>query len=767
MGEDGRTAGTGTPPASGARHDPAVVGEGTGPLGEPLAKLVGAPTGRALGKLGLEVAEDLLRHYPRRYDHRAELSPLGRLRPGEDASVIARVAAAHQRPMRSRPGFILSVTITDGVNRLELTFFAKRAHALTYHREQLRPGVTAIFYGKVQDRYGTRQLLQPEFETLPDLDAEAAAVERIDAPIPVYPSAAGVRSRVIRECAGVVLDQLRPEDVPDPLPAAYRAAHRLPGLYETFRLLHRPHSDREWQRAQHRLRHEEAFVLQTALAQRRAVTRAQVAVARPPSPGGIREALLDRLPFTLTAGQREIGAVLAEEIAQPVPMMRLLQGEVGSGKTVVALLAMLQVVDAGGQAALLAPTEVLAQQHHRSITALLGPLAEAGLLGGAEHATRVALLTGSQGATARRQALAAAASGEAGIVIGTHALLGEQVQLADLGLVVVDEQHRFGVEQRDALRGKAATTPHLLVMTATPIPRTVAMTSFGDLETSTLRELPVGRPGVSTTVVPAWNERWMQRVWERVREEVDAGGRAYVVCPRLTPGEQDAPGVDDGVGPGVTDLLDLVDATRPPVAAVPDVAAHLGELPALSGVAVGQMHGQLPPDAKDAAMAAFAAGATPVLVTTTVIEVGVDVPDATVMVILDADRFGLSQLHQLRGRVGRGTRPGVCLAVSHAPPGSEAGRRLEAFATTPDGFVLAETDLRLRREGDVLGAAQSGRSSSLRLLRVLTDSTIIDEARAAARDLIARDPELTTEPALAAAVARRVDEDAAAYLERS
>src|SRR5690606_28379388 len=473
------------------------------------------------------------------------------------------------------------------------------------------------------------------------------------------------------------------------------------------------------------------------------------------------------LPYQLTDGQRRVGEQIAAELARPHPMHRLLQGEVGSGKTLCALRAALQVVDAGGQAALLAPTEVLAAQHHRSLLDLLGPLGRAGELGAAETATRVTLLTGSLGAAARRRALAEAADGTAGIVVGTHALLHSGVDFRDLGLVVVDEQHRFGVEQRDALRAKADKPPHVLVMTATPIPRTVAMTVYGDLEVSTLSQLPRGRSPIASHVVPAVEKpAYLERAWQRLREEVAKGHQAYVVCPRIgdePPGAEEADG-DPGSGelggpPGSGES-----GKRPPLAVL-DVAPALAE-GKLKGLRVGVLHGRLPAEEKDAVMRAFAAGDLDVLVATTVIEVGVDVPNATMMIVLDADRFGVSQLHQLRGRVGRGSAPGLCLLVTEAPEGTPARERLAAVASTVDGFRLAELDLEQRREGDVLGAAQSGRRSHLRLLSLLRDADLIREARVEALELVAADPELERHPALAASVAALVDEERAEYLEK-
>jgi ATP-dependent DNA helicase RecG len=525
--------------------------------------------------------------------------------------------------------------------------------------------------------------------------------------------------------------------------------------------MHRPADRDEWYAARRRLKWDEALGVQLALAQRRAASAADPATARPPRGDGILAAFDAVLPFTLTDGQREIGEVLAGELSRPHPMHRLLQGEVGSGKTVVALRAMLQVVDAGGQAALLAPTEVLAVQHARSIEALLGPLAQAGRLGGDDGATRVALLTGSLPAAARKTALLDAAVGTAGIVVGTHALIQDQVSFAELGLVVVDEQHRFGVEQRDALRGKAERPPHLLVMTATPIPRTVAMTVFGDLDTSTLTELPLGRSPISTTVVPATEKPgWLDRTWQRIREEVAAGRQAYVVCPRIGAdlAEYEAELAD-------IPIPDDMPSRRPPLA-VSDVFAMLSEGP-LAGLRLAPLHGRLTPDDKDRTMSDFAAGRVDVLVATTVIEVGVDVANATVMAVLDAERFGISQLHQLRGRIGRGQAPGICLLVTEAPEGTTSRERLDAVAATTDGFALAHLDVEQRREGDVLGAAQSGTRSQLRLLSLLRDEELITDARAEASAIVAADPDLSAHPLLAAQVAALVADEQADYLEKA
>ena len=758
-----------------------AVGAGPEALAQPLGKALGTRSANALAKLGIETVGDLVDHVPRRYDAPGRLTDLGSLQVGEHVTVVAQVRSTTVQGMRSRAGAMLKAVVTDGAGELDLTFFAKGKRALDFHEHQLRAGRTGLFTGTVSVYRGRRQLTHPQYQVFGadagDDEAEAA-IEDASRPIPIYPAGASVPSWQIHKAVQTVLGPLREADVPDPLPPELRERRGLPTRLEALRDVHLPQDDADWRRGRERLRFEEAFVLQAALAQRRAHVAREQATARPLPPPGTPSLLADfdaALPFELTGGQREVGEQLAHDLAADRPMQRLLQGEVGSGKTVVALRAMLQVVDAGGQAALLAPTEVLAAQHARSLRALLGPLAEGGLLGGAEHGTRVALLTGSLGAAARKQALLDAASGAAGIVVGTHALLGEQVQFADLGLVVVDEQHRFGVEQRDALRAKGDRQAHVLVMTATPIPRTVAMTVFGDLETSTLTEVPAGRSGVVTHVVPASNPVWVARTWQRVREEVDAGHRAYVVAPRIHPDPDVGSTEGAARAPGVAETDDVLEflvepedgGERAPLRAVLEVADELRATPALADVPVGVLHGQLPPADKDRAMADFASGRTPVLVSTTVVEVGVDVPEATVMVVLDADRFGISQLHQLRGRVGRGSAPGLCLLVSDAEPGTPARERLDALASTSDGFELARRDLELRREGDVLGAAQSGRASSLRFLRVLTDARLIADARTEATAVVEQDPDLAEHAALAGAIAERLDPEREEFLERA
>ncbi|MGC9498709.1 ATP-dependent DNA helicase RecG [Streptomyces sp. WG7] len=736
-------------------------------LQEPLKKVLGPATAKVMAEhLGLHTVGDLLHHYPRRYEERGQLTHLADLPMDEHVTVVAQVADARLHTFASSKaprgkGQRLEVTITDGSGRLQLVFFG---HGVHKPHKELLPGTRAMFAGKVSVFNRRLQLAHPAYELLRGGDDDGAeSVESwAGALIPLYPATAKLESWKIGKAIQTVLPSA--QEAVDPLPGSLREGRGLVSLPEALLKIHRPHTKADIEEARARLKWDEAFVLQVALARRRHAETQLPAVPRKPSPDGLLTAFDDRLPFTLTDGQQKVSREIFDDLATDHPMHRLLQGEVGSGKTMVALRAMLAVVDAGGQAVMLAPTEVLAQQHHRSVVEMMGELAEGGMLGGAEHATKVVLLTGSMGAAARRHALLDLATGEAGIVIGTHALIEDKVQFHDLGLVVVDEQHRFGVEQRDALRGKGKQPPHLLVMTATPIPRTVAMTVFGDLETSVLDQLPAGRSPIASHVVPAADKpHFLARAWERVREEVSNGHQAYVVCPRI--GDED----DDPKNPKNPKKKSKQppegDAERRPPLAVLDVAEQLAKGP-LQGLKVEVLHGRMQPDDKDAVMRRFAAGETDVLVATTVIEVGVNVPNATAMVIMDADRFGVSQLHQLRGRVGRGSAPGLCLLVTEMPEASPARQRLGAVAGTLDGFELSRIDLEQRREGDVLGQAQSGARTSLRVLAVIEDEEIIAEAREEAAAVVAADPELTGLPGLRTALDALLDEEREQYLEK-
>ncbi len=732
-----------------------------------LETVIGARTAKQFEPLKIHTVGDLMRHLPRRYYSGTELSDLSALREGEEVAVMAEVVEARvfnlsddRRYAQARKPR-LEATVTDHRGRLAVTFFGA-PRLITYWEKQLRPGARGIFAGKVTEFNRRLQLAHPDFVIVDEQGNivggaarnEALASTSQQALVGLYPMTGKLRTWTIAECANLALDSLR--DLADPLPETIRSRAGVIGLESALRAVHQPQTRAEIDGGRDRLRFDEAFALQLTMAYRRADAASRQAVPRARRTGGLLETFDATLPFTLTHGQIEIAEVIFEELGRAYPMQRLLQGEVGSGKTLVALRAMLAVVEAGGQAALLAPTEVLATQHYLTITRLLGELGHGGTLAAPEHATGVALITGSMAAAPRREASLRAASGEAGIIIGTHALLSAGVQFADLGLVVVDEQHRFGVEQRAALSAKAAARPHVLVMTATPIPRSVAMTVFGDLETSTLREIPAGRAEVSTVVVDAAQQPgWVERGWQRIVEEVAAGRQAFVVCPRIS---------SQNPGGAVEEIAGGADGPTP-ATAVEDLFAELQAGP-LAPVRVEMLHGQLPADHKDAVMARFVSGQTDVLVATTVIEVGVDVPNAAVMVICDADRFGISQLHQLRGRIGRGAHPGVCLLLTTAPADSLARQRLEAVAATRDGFALAEVDLEQRREGDVLGASQSGSRSSLKLLRVLADAELIGQARELAAECIAADPDLG-DPALADMVTDMEMDAAGDWLERT
>ena len=719
-------------------------------LDSKLSSVVGDRTAKVLtDAFAIKTVGDLMRHYPRRYLVRGELSDISKLVEGDEVTILAEVLSSTNRPLRGRKGSIFEVVVTDGTDKLSLTFFNQ-----AWREKELKVGRQGLFAGKVGIFNNKKQLSHPDYEMIPDGDDVDAAANSFAAKfLPVYPATAKMPSWKISKCVEMAVDSL--DEVVDYLPESIRTAHAYPTLQQALVQLHRPADLESAESARERLTFDEAFLLQSLLVLRRNELKKLNTISRKVIKGGILQAFDESLPFELTGGQRQVCAEIEADLALAHPMHRLLQGEVGSGKTIVALRAMLAVVDSGGQAALLAPTEVLAAQHLRTIEKLLGPLAQGGMLGSDEKATQVTLITGSQNAAARKAALALAASGDAGIVIGTHALLGEKVEFKDLGLIVVDEQHRFGVEQRDALKEKAQKPPHLLVMTATPIPRTVAMTVFGDLDVSTLRELPLGRQPITTHVIPVMEKpAFLERAWQRIREEVAQGHQAYIVAPRIEAGSDENADIDFLFGTESTDI-----------ASVEELAPRLHGKD-LAGLKLAMLHGRLSTDEKDATMKAFAAGEIDVLVSTTVIEVGVDVANATIMVIMDADRFGVSQLHQLRGRVGRGTSPGLCLLVTNSLAETPARARLDAVAATVDGFELSRIDLEQRREGDVLGASQSGTKSHLRLLRVLRDEELIESARRDAADLIATSLDLSGYPALRQELNAMQNDMAVDYLDK-
>ena len=702
-------------------------------LSDRLDYIVGAKAASPLDEVfGIRTVDDLLRHYPRSYVEGTTVRGADDEQPpeGEHVTLVDEITDAALLPIKSRPrDKLFRVTLGSGRGKVTATFF----HPKKWITDQLSKGTRVMLSGEVGYFRGAMQLTHPDFLVLDAADGRnrgsrslkmiADASQAVSGEVlqeafertfyPIYPASAKLQSWDIFNCVRQVLEVLDP--ISDPLPETLCTAHSLASEDEALRAIHLAENDADRQRARERLAFDEAVGLQWALVNRRHGELSQSGPAAPAKTEGLKQELLRRLPFELTVGQREVLEVFSTEIGATRPMNRLLQGEVGSGKTIVSVLAMLQMVDAGYQCALLAPTEVLAAQHLRSIGDVLGPLAMGGQLGGEDNATRLALLTGSMSQAQKKQVRAEIAGGEVGIVVGTHALLQDAVEFHRLGMVVVDEQHRFGVEQRDQLRAKAPAgiTPHLLVMTATPIPRTVALTVYGDLETSTLRELPRGRQPITTTAIFVKDKpAWLDRAWRRIIEEVAEGRQAYVVAPRI----------DD------TDSSGQSEQDQRPSATVEELYARLGS-EQLAGLRLGLMHGRLSGDEKDAVMAAFRAREIDVLVCTTVIEVGVDVPNATVMLVMDADRFGISQLHQLRGRIGRGEHASICLLASWMPPHSRAGRRLSAVAGTLDGFELADLDLRERREGDVLGRSQSGRAITLRLLSLIDHRDVIEAAR--------------------------------------
>ena len=742
-------------PVSDPDHDPLEVR---------LSTALGGRTAQAIEKaFGYRTVGDLLSHYPRRYARRGELTALSELKLDESVTIVAEVRSVTERPMRAKRGSILEVIISDGRAHLTLTFFNQ-----AWRAKDLRPGLRGIFAGKVGEYRGARQLAHPDYELFDPDDAAAPALDPsadpalargwAEQPIPIYPATSTVASWQYAKAVEQVLDVFASGPaLADPVPPEVRRVRGLVDFGRALQLVHRPATDADWHRAHDALRFQEAFVLQAALLRQRAERRAEPATSR--RPGRFSAEFAERLPFTLTDDQVTVGEEIERDLADGAPMNRLVQGEVGSGKTLVALRAMLAVADSGGQSAFLAPTEVLAGQHLRSLTSALGPDLAARL--------RPTLLTGQLPVALRRKALLAAASGSASIVVGTHALLGDSVTFAELGLVVVDEQHRFGVDQREALRLKGVETgsaPHVLVLTATPIPRTVAMTVFGDLDVSTITELPAGRSPIESFVVPlADHPGWENRIWQRLSEELAQGRQGFVVCPAIDPKH-----VEDADADEMSGDPDDPDGGPPrPAAAVLTVLEQVRANPLFADRRVEPLHGRMSSDEKDATMRAFAAGQIDVLIATTVIEVGVDVPNASTMVVLDADRFGVAQLHQLRGRIGRGGVPGLCLFVTHAELETPARERVDAVAATLDGFALAQVDLELRREGNVLGRAQSGGRSSLKLLRVARDGDLIADARTLAAEVLDADPALAEHPALAAALASRLDAAEAAFLAKS
>ena len=721
-----------------------------------ILKILGDRTAAVLEKsFGITTVNELLRHYPRRYEVRGELTDISTLIADDEVTILAQIERVSLR--RANGKNILEVIVTDGSANLSLTFFNQ-----AWREKELKAGRVGLFAGKVGVFKGKRQLSHPDYQLVPDgEDVDAVVAEFAGKFLPVYPATAKLPSWKVMQCIKLVTDSL--DELADYLPSELITKYKYPSLKQAFIDIHQPKELINAEQARLRLTFDEALLLQLLLGQRRAEIVKLSTKNRTPNTPVLVKAFEDKLPFKYTDGQQLVNEEIAKDLSNKYPMHRLLQGEVGSGKTVVALRAMLSVVDSGGQAALLAPTEVLAQQHFRTIKKLLGELADSGTLQAGEISTSVELLTGSMSAATKRAIHARLANGEIGIVIGTHALMSDGVEFEDLGLVVVDEQHRFGVEQRDALRMKAKQPPHLLVMTATPIPRTVAMTVFGDLDISTLRELPGGRAPIQTHLIPVLEKpHYLDRAWQRVREEVGKGHQVYIVAPRIVNPEKKLTEREMHAAQMLgEEFLDNQNMT-----AVEELAPELAT-GALKGLKIAMLHGRQSSEEKDQTMTAFASGEIDVLVATTVIEVGVDVPNASMMVIMDAERFGVSQLHQLRGRVGRGDVPGLCLLVTAAAEETQSMERLIAVSQTLDGFELARIDLEQRKEGDVLGSSQSGGKSHLRLLRVLRDEDLIESAREDALNLLKSDPTLSRHDQLLLEVEKLKDQESSAFMDKS
>lgn len=775
----------------------------------PLVLRLPKAAARKLADGGFETVNDLLSYAPTRYYQWGKLTDISSLVVGEHSTILARVVSASVVQNRSGKGVRFLVQVTDGSARLTCTFFAKNAYMLSHHQRLLRPGSTVLISGKVGEYHDTLQMVQPEFEEVEE-GSEIDAARRAGRPIPIYRTISGLPSWKIASLIDALLNAADDKISSDVVPDDVRTTHALFGHDKAIRMLHQPESPIDWQTARRSLAWEEALILQTALLGSRtgAVTQREELASTPghsaagrrsapslisgskspathgrdgtathedavleasadalamsqdssgqklvehgilttgatPATGRDRDLvtqLTQSLPFNLTASQQQAWNQIEIDIAQSAPMQRLLQGDVGSGKTVVALLAMLRAVESGYQAAMLAPTEVLARQHWYSLTAMLD---RSGIQ------VPVHLLTSKRAAGEKNQVLSSLSSGEPSIVVGTHALLQDTVEVPNLGLVVVDEQHRFGVAQREQLRRGRRLVPHLLVMTATPIPRTIAMTVFGDLDVTAMSELPQGRKPIETFLVDERNTLWMDRMWQRAREEIDRGGRVYVVCPRIEADETEES--DNKPTHSSSDSQSLPAAM--------EVVEQLRAKPVFAGINIGLAHGRARPDDNAAAFAAFASGSAPLLVATTVVEVGVDVPEATMMVILDGTRFGLSQLHQLRGRVGRSNTPSVCMITFPGEISETSSERLQAIAATNDGFALAEIDLRLRKEGDVLGKNQSGHVSGLQFLSVRRDASVISAARETAHQILSEDPTLENHADLAGAARKRAGDD--------
>lgn len=739
-------------------------------LDSKLSLVVGDRTAKVLSEeLGINLLSDLLRHYPRRYVVRGELSDFESIKDGEEVTILARIKSTKVKRIPGRKGGILEVEVSDGKSSLLLTFFNQ-----AWRAKDLVEGREGLFAGKIGRYKNKRQLAHPDYLLIPEgNDVQSAISEFAGKYLPVYSATRKLPSWKISQCVSLALANV--EKLAEPIPKGILNRFGFPELDQAIRDVHQPENLEAAEKAKARLTFDEALIMQLFLLLRKSELQSIEGKARLNSGGELLKKFDQNLPFELTSGQKAVWEEIRKDLGRSNPMYRLLQGDVGSGKTIVALRAMLAIADSGGQAALLAPTEVLAQQHYKNFSAILGSLSGKGLLtDSAEQSTvQIELLTGSTSSAERKLILEELRTGEVDILIGTHSLLNEEVKFNDLALVVIDEQHRFGVEQRDVLRNKSEYPPHVLVMTATPIPRTVAMTVFGDLDISTLKELPLGRTPIESHVVNSNAQpKFLERAWQRVREEVAAGHQVYVVAPKISPSDDSDFSTFGLTADEMARARKLIGEDNEEVSTSKGITYSVEELfpklrdEILKGIRVGMLHGRMSPVEKEDVMNAFQRHEIDVLVSTTVIEVGVDVPNASMIMILSSERFGVSQLHQLRGRVGRGQIPGLCLFVTSLPSEDAALTRLNAVAGTTNGFELSRLDLEQRREGDVLGSAQSGATSHLRLLRVIRDEEIIVEARMVAEEILKLDPMLSSNAVLLAEVDKLRQEERASYLEK-
>ncbi|WP_416174237.1 MAG: ATP-dependent DNA helicase RecG [Bifidobacterium crudilactis] len=753
----------------------------------------------ALKSLGVLTVHDAITYYPFRVTDPVPLLPLRSITVGTAAAFAGVVRELRVRPLAARRGYRLEALVDDTEFALEhsvrpssanLVFFSYKKHFVDWLSSRLGQGSSIVVQGESSVFNDRLQFTHPETLVIgKDVGTADEGLARVSRPRPVYHANSRISSEHIHESILSMLQALAESDetvgtspspnpdaladaderggddrkvsaeelgraIPDIVPEDIRLSNGAMHRAEAIVAMHEPTDAKEFSKAIATLRYEEAFISQTALLRSREGVRATPGYACPvDEEHRLPEDFVASLPFDLTAGQHEVINAIQEDMAKPYPMQRLLQGEVGSGKTVVCVAAMLQAVDSGNQAVLVAPTQVLAEQHYQTISDMVQKLSvgqTAGAGSEAKNTVPVVLLTGGMRLAQRRKVLALAASGEPCIVIATHAAFSTTFQAPNLALVVIDEQHRFGVEQREALRRKNEIAPHLLIMTATPIPRTAALTWFGDLDISELRELPGGRKPIRTIVVQEADGSTMSRMFLHIRQRVEAGERAYIVCPRIDESSEAEEDPEGGAPMSPDDSEQENEAV--PLHSVEEIERRLQALPQLKGLRIATLTGRDDDETKQQVMKDFAAGESPVLVATTVIEVGVDVPQASCIVVFDADRFGLSQLHQLRGRVGRGGTKSWAFFISRAEQDSIAAQRLAIIEHSSDGTEIAQADLELRGAGDVLGDAQSGGRSSLKLLRVVKDADVVVHAREQAAELLARDPELSHETILAGAV---------------